>query len=377
MNRILPFLLLAFLVFSNCKQDHLDNPLDIRLRQKLDEASQTGSHEFFILPDADDFEAIPNQEPANPVTAEKAALGKLLFFEPGIAQAPFFNDCYETYSCASCHLPEAGFTPGRIQGIADGGIGYGENRTIHPGYAEDQMDIQSIRPLSVLNAAYVTNTFWSGQFGATDVNEGTESLWSLDPVTEVNFTGMKGLECQNIEGLEVHRMLINDRVLDDFGYREYFDAAFPDFPEEERYDDKTASFAISAYLRTLITNEAPFQDWLKGKDEAMTDAQKRGALLFLGKARCIYCHKNPSFNSVEFHALGTKDLYETGAFNTSIEDKKNLGRGGFTGNEDDMYQFKVPQLYNVKDYATFFHGSSKQTLEEVIRFKNDAVSENP
>ncbi|MCB0376718.1 MAG: cytochrome-c peroxidase, partial [Sinomicrobium sp.] len=190
-------------------------------------------------------------------------------------------------------------------------------------------------------------------------------------------TGYVGLEAQNIEAFNLHRLEINDHVLDDYGYRALYDAAFSDFAVEERYSPTTSSFAISAFLRSFLANKAPLQDWLKGDKEALTDNQKEGALLFFGKARCFTCHKEPAFNAMNFHALGTPDMYEVGGLNTGPDDVRNLGRGMFTGKEEDMYRFKVPQLYNLKDYATYFHGSSKTTLREVIDYKIKAQSENP
>jgi cytochrome c peroxidase len=79
---------------------------------------------------------------------------------------------------------------------------------------------------------------------------------------------------------------------------------------------------------------------------------------------------------MNFHALGTRDLYLQGGVNTGPDDQRNLGRGMFTKDPNDNYRFKVPQLYNLKDYVTFFHGSSKTSLEEVIDFKIKAQSEN-
>jgi cytochrome c peroxidase len=295
-----------------------------------------------------------------------------------LAQKPFKESCRETYSCGSCHIATSGFLPGRIQGIADGGVGFGvngEGRQMHEEYEETDLDAQGTRPMNTLNSGYSTNSLWSGTFGATGVNEGTEYAWT--GLASVNHTGYVGLEAQNIEAFELHRLEINERVLDHYGYRAYYDAAFPDFPEEERYSPVTSSFAISAFLRTMLSNKAPFQQWLKGERSAMTESQKEGALLFFGKARCHSCHNTPALSSMTFHRLGTTDMYEIGGLNTGPDDPRNLGRGMFTGIEEDNYKFKVPQLYNLKDYAAFFHGSSKTTIEEVVKFKLHARSENP
>ncbi len=357
---------------------HEEDPIDESLKKAISNSSETGDIDYYIMPESDDYANIPNQDPQNPLTAEKVALGKLLFFETGLAQIPQNDNCYEAYSCSSCHIPTAGFLPGRKQGIADGAGGYGHNgefRMIQEGYEETDLDAQGNRPLNPINTAFVTNTLWSGMFGAGGVNKNTEEYWT--GVAEVNHTGYAGLEAQNIEAFELHRMEINDHVLDDYGYRPYYDKAFPDFPEEERYSTTTSSFAISAYLRTLLTNKAPFQEYLKGKGNALTDNQKKGANLFFGKARCYSCHRGPSFSAMRFHALGTQDMYELGGLNTGPDDPRILGRGMFTGKESDMYRFKVPQLYQLKEYVSFFHGSSKTSLEEVIDFKIKATSENP
>src|SRR5690606_9168131 len=134
----------------------------------------------------------------------------------------------------------------------------------------------------------------------------------------------------------------------------------------ERYTLTTTSFAIAAYFRTIFTNQAPFQKWLKGDHEAMTDQQKRGALLFFGKAGCSNCHKSPSLNAMNFFAIGVNNLYQGNneVFRTGPDDKRNFGRGGFTENPEDNNKFKVPQLYNLKDVGFYFHGASKNSLRE-------------
>lgn len=377
MNRS-AFILGTFLILLiACTKDqiYVATQNDYSLRTLI---SQKGGIDHYTLPESTDYANIP-QDPSNPLNQIKVELGKFLFFETGLALDPVHDIALESYSCSSCHVPSAGFRPGRFQGIADGGLGFGdqgEDRFMDTEYQENEIDAQGIRPLSVLNAAYVTNTLWNGQFGANGINEGTEDLWSEENLTEINHLGFEGLESQNIEGLALHRMIINKEVVDEYGYTPYFDAAFSEFPESERYTPKTASFAISAYLRTLLTTEAPFQKWLKGDKDAMNEQQKKGAMLFFGKANCSSCHRGPSLNAMNFYALGVNDLYEIGALNTSADDDKNKGRGGFTGKEEDMFKFKVPQLYNLKDSPFYFHGASKETLRDVVDYFNEGVPEN-
>ncbi|HPG09211.1 MAG TPA: cytochrome c peroxidase [Saprospiraceae bacterium] len=376
---LLFLLLLVTMLVTRCQQDVLTTDLDQELLAAMNLASPTGHADYYVLANPTKTASLPNQDPHNPITPAKIKLGQMIFFDPGVGQLPVHQDSYETYSCSTCHIPAAGFLPGRAQGIADGATGFGilgSYRSQLPDYQESELDAQGVRPLSIMNVTYVTNTLWSGLFGAQHVNTGTEENWVGD-LAKVNHLGYEGLESQNIEGMVLHRMEINERVLSTHGYRAYFDLAFPDVPENERYNYKTASFALGSYLRTVVTNEAPFQDYLKGNTDAITNQQKQGALLFFSKARCYTCHNAPSFSNMEFHALGTADMYQFGGLNTSVDDPRNLGRGLFTGKEVDYYRFKVPQLYNLKDYRTFFHGSSKATLSDVIDFKIKAQSENP
>lgn len=348
------------------------------LRDIISDVAPTGDLSYYIFPPSHKYENLPHQDPKNPVTQEKVKLGNLLFFETGLAQNADNLNSMESYSCASCHTPEAGFLPMTVQGIGDGGWGFGEQgefRVVAPSYTEYSIDVQGTRPMNPLNSGYSKVALWSGMFGSTGPNEGTEANWL--GTAAINHEGYEGLEAQNIESMHIHRLAVNARVLDTFGYRTLFDEAFADVDIEDRYNATTAGLAISAFLRTFTANMAPFQSWLKGDDDAMTASQKRGASLFFGKANCTSCHKETAFNAMEFHVLGVADLYEVGGLNTDADDPRNLGRAMLTGLEQDKYAFKVPQLYNLKDYSHFFHGSSKSSIEEVIDYKLKAKSENP
>ncbi len=131
------------------------------------------------------------------------------------------------------------------------------------------MDAQGARPLPTINTAYVTNALWAGTFGSFGVNEGTESVWNQDTLVAINHDGLMGLEANNNRALIVHRQVINKAVTDSLGYTAMFDAAFPEIPENLRYTRRVAAFALAAYFRTILTNQAPFQNWLKGDESAM------------------------------------------------------------------------------------------------------------
>jgi len=374
------FIFLGFCIVASCTKDRMPEliELDQELEGLIERASPTNDISYYILPDENELNTIP-QDQKNLLTEDRVALGKLLFFETGFAMGAVKEAGMGTYSCATCHIPEAGFRPGSFQGIADGGEGFGisgEDRRRHSQYVESELDVQSARPLSLANVAFVKNTFWNGQFGARGINEGTEDVWDLREDTERNHLGFEAIETQNFEGIESHRYTITPELIEEYGYEEYFDKAYPEMEESLRYSNHAGSLALSAYIRTILTTKAPFQNWLKGENAALNADQKRGAILFFGKANCSNCHYEENLGSLEFHALGVKDMDQIPSFNTSESDRRNFGRGGFTLKPEDNFKFKVPGLYNVGDAPFYFHGASKESLEELIDYKNSAQTEN-
>ena len=367
-------------VLNACTKDRMPTlvELDNQLENSIQGKSPNGTLDFYVLPNENDLHLIP-QDPKNPLTPQKVELGKLMYHDTGLGQDPMKEAGRGTYSCASCHVSEAGFRPGNFQGIADGGVNFGiggEDRVKNTLYSDDELDVQSARPLSMVNVAYVSNTFWNGQFGGGNINEGTEDVWDLRDDTELNHLGFEGIETQNMDGLIAHRITINKELLDEYGYTFLFDQVFADVPVEERYTITTASLAFSAYIRTILANRAPFQDWLKGDREALGYEEKKGAILFFEKAQCIQCHYNQNLGSSEFHALGVTDMDQIPSYNTSPDDRRNLGRGGFTLQPEDNYRFKVPGIYNLQGANFYFHGASKTSIRDLVEYKNAAQSEN-
>lgn len=371
--------------FSSCVIDDV-HPIDDNLRNAIQSFSATGDVDYYIFPGESDYANFsPNTVLPYTIDKKKIDLGKMLFFETALGAFPAVDqpECYETYSCASCHIPEFAFTPGSPQAIADGGVGFGQYRYKNNDYLDNQPDAQGARPLSLINVSYVNNTLWAGVSGGGFLNNETEQLWDDDvtnnytELTHLNHLGYSGIETQNIENINIHRFKFDEEFLNNNGYKEYFDEAFGEGFAEEN-PEEAFSFAISAFLRSIYAQDAPFQQYLKNDLDALTLQQKEGALLFFGEAGCAKCHNAPNLGGYSFHALGTKDLYQEHptSIRTSELDFRNMGRAGFTGEARDMNAFKVPQLYNTKDYATYFHGSSKYSLEEVINYKIAATSEN-
>jgi len=376
-TRFSNYFLIAFtLLIISCASEEQD--LDKDLKFAINTSPYSRGLSSYRLPSSTDFRSIP-QDRLNPITVEKVALGVQLFHESGFGTIGEFADHSQTYSCASCHHAGAGFQANMMQGIGDGGLGFGmsgEGRAADKFVAVGKIDVQPLRSPSVLNSAYQTNTLWNGQFGSTALNEGTESLWPDDTPIAINRLGYEGVEVQAIAGLAVHRHEFTEEAVIELGYKEMFDKAFASVPMERRYTSEMAGLALAAYERTVLANKSPFQLWINGDNAAMTEEEKMGALLFFQKGDCASCHNGPNLANMEFHAIGMNNFNPTDVINFKADDPSGLGRASFTKRTEDEYKFKVPQLYNLKDSPFYGHGASFTSVRDVIAYKNTAIAEN-
>ena len=377
-------LLVMLLAFPSCNPSNSVNPepvsKDFQLLATILDAMGEQGYQQLQMPNPEEYAAIP-QDPNNPLTVDKVKLGRMLFHETALGTQAREESGMETFSCASCHHATAGFQAGVQQGLGDGGVGFGirgEGRVISDEYQQNEIDRQPMRSPTAMNGAFTPVTLWNGQFCAAGPNVGTEANWTSGTPIAVNYLGYLGLETQAIAGLTVHRMAPDAAFFDALpSYVPLFDAAFPDFSEDERYTVETAGLAIAAYERTIMGYEAPFQQWLRGQHSAMTESQKNGAMVFFGAAQCGTCHNGPGLTDGGFHALGMPDMpgieaLDAGEQNYGLSGADlALGRGGFTGQEGDKHAFKTPQLYNLKDSPFYGHGGTFYTLAEVIQYKVD------
>jgi cytochrome c peroxidase len=144
--------------------------------------------------------------------------------------------------------------------------------------------------------------------------------------------------------------------------------------------------AIGAYERLLVSREAPFDKFIAGDDSALSEMAKRGAALFVGKARCIACHSGPFFTDNNFHNLGEGPSSDQGRFGAIAGLSRNQFNGGGAFSDDPIAgkakldglmqepsqvgAFRTPTLRNVAQTAPYMRTGRLKTLEEVIDFYN-------
>lgn len=250
--------------------------------------------------------ALPD-DPENPITPAKFELGRQLFEDARLS-----GD--ESISCASCHPKEMGYADATPFSEAAGG-----------------QPMPRHTP-TVLNAAYYRYINWDGKFA----NISQLVLGVLANPKNMNMPD---------ENLLVARL---ESVPE---YRAQFQDVFDGPPTKQR-----VALAIDAYVRRLTTPNSPFDRYAAGDPRALTEAQKRGLVLFVGKADCAMCHRGPNFADDQFHALGIPG--------------PDPGRFKVTGVEADRYAFKTPTLRNVSLTAPYMHDGSVPTLRGVIDFYN-------
>jgi cytochrome c peroxidase len=101
---------------------------------------------------------------------------------------------------------------------------------------------------------------------------------------------------------------------------------------------------------------------------ALTDQQKRGLILFIGKAACSECHNGPNFTDNKFHSLGLLP---------GKSEESDLGRYKVTRNSADRHAFRTPSLRSATQQSYFMHDGSMSSLNRVIQFYDDGGGKGP
>jgi cytochrome c peroxidase len=248
--------------------------------------------------------------PERPVTPERVALGRLLYFENRLSKN-------QALSCNSCH------------DVARFGV---DNQPTSPGHKGQLGGRNS--PTS-FNAAGHIAQFWDGR--AADVEAQAKGP-VLNPV-----------EMAMPDEASVVTVLKSIP-----GYAEPFAKAFPGDQDPITYDNM--AIAIGAFERTFVT-PSPFDAYLAGNDAALTDAQKKGLNTFVDVG-CATCHAGAYLGGSMYQKLGLVE---------SWPNQKDLGRFDATKSEADKLFFKVPSLRNIENTGPYFHDGSVASLDEAIR----------
>ncbi len=121
-----------------------------------------------------------------------------------------------------------------------------------------------------------------------------------------------------------------------------------------------AAFEVAAFTKL----ESPFDHFIAGDDEALSDTAKKGAALFFGSHGCVGCHSGPLFTDQKSHAIASPQL---GPGKGEDSDGLDVGRMLETGNEEDRFAFRTPPLRNVELTGPYMHAGAYATLEDAIR----------
>ena len=205
-------------------------------------------------------------------------------------------------------------------------------------------------------------------------------IWNVGYLGKLYWDGRSdSLEAQAVSALEGGNMGLGKDKLPEKaaqiakvpGYEKLFGAAFPGVGATPT----TLVRALSAYERTLVCNDTAYDKYGKGDKGAMTDAQKRGFVVFTERAKCDTCHTPPFFSIAYSSPLGV--FFDVGIGTEGKEDKDvDVGRMGVTNKESDWAAFKPPSLRNVSKSAPYFHDGSRAKLEDAVRFMAGGGHEN-
>lgn len=169
---------------------------------------------------------------------------------------------------------------------------------------------------------------------------------------------------------------IMDRIKADTTLFPLLKLAYPNVAEADLGIQHIANALAAFQTRRWngVQATANFHGYLAGTAD-MTDAAKRGGILFFDKAGCYRCHNGPKFTDSKFHNLAVPQIgpgFGSGASETPKSDK---GRYEVTGQNADLYAFLTPSLWEVKVTPPYFHNGVYATLDQVIRHHLSAAAD--
>ncbi|HSB61255.1 MAG TPA: cytochrome c peroxidase, partial [Vicinamibacteria bacterium] len=299
--------------------------------------------------------ALPSSVPAdlwellvpleNPVTPEKVALGRRLFYEKRLSKDG-------TVSCATCHDPSHGFSDGKK--VSEGVMGKKGTRNAP----------------TILNAVFNEFQFWDGRAP------------SLEEQSKGPMTNPVEMAADSHEAV----------VRAVRGIPEYESAFQRIFGRAPTIEDVAA--VIATFERTAVSGESPFDRFIAGDKSALSAEAQRGWELWNGKARCNTCHPfadiTPNFSDNKFHNIGVaaknRDFAALARKASGLDDPQELafhpdfselGRFIVTRQPKDIGAFKTSGLRDIALSPPYMHDGSEATLLDVVNFYDKGGEPNP
>jgi len=241
----------------------------------------------------------------NPLTADKIALGKKLYFDKRLSKDG-------TISCATCHDPKMAWTEhlATSKGIND--------------------QVGGANSPTVINSAYADVQFWDGR--SPDLED--QALGPIENPIEMG-----------------HDLKV---LVEELAAIPEYEADFQKVFGTTVTSDGIAK-AIASFERTVLSGNSPYDQYLAGDKDAMTEAQIRGMDLF-DDYNCSVCHTQPLFSNYKYYNAGV------GMDKTPPD----AGRMAVTEKEKDLGKFRVPPLREVENTGPYYHDGSVATLEEAV-----------
>jgi cytochrome c peroxidase len=248
----------------------------------------------------------------NPFSKEKELLGRTLFFDPRLSGS-------RSIACSSCHNPAFSWGDGLPKAI-----GFG-------------MKILGRRSPTILNSAWTELLFWDGRAESLE----QQALGPIAAPGEMN---------QDLDS-----MVATIKGIQEYG--PLFAQAFP----QEAVSSNTVAKAIATFERTIVSGQAPFDEWIAGHEDAIPEDAKVGFDLFNGKAECSKCHTDWMFTDSGFHDIGLAGSDPGRAKHLHLAAMQNA--------------FKTPTLRNVDRRAPYMHDGSEATLEQAVELYDQGGKE--
>ncbi len=252
----------------------------------------------------------------NVISSEKIALGEKLFFDKKLSEN-------KNVSCSSCHNPEYAFADTVAVSIGTNGV------------------------LGFRNSPSIIGVNNKSLFH-TDGGVRTLELQTIVPIIDSNEIGG--------DFIEILHYLQSEQE-----YITLFQKAFDTLPTLFGL-----TRAISAYERSLVHENASYDDFINGDSNALTQSQKKGLALFNSvRLNCTTCHSGAHQSDYSFQNIGLE------------HQALDSGRARITRLPEDAGKFAVPSLRNVALTPPYMHDGSINTLEEVIIYLENGGGNHP